>query len=62
MSEKFLSNIAVLPNEYSRIFHFVADADFNTNCPSPYRLERIANEVDRYLKYKRKCIEKYGQV
>lgn len=38
--------------EYSRISHMIFLADFNTNYPSANRIDRIANEINEYLKYK----------
>jgi hypothetical protein len=38
--------------EYSRIPHVVYLADFNTNHPNPSRIDRIASEINEYLKYK----------
>ena len=29
--------------------------DFNTNYPNPNRIDRIAREVDEYLKWNHKC-------
>ena len=43
-------------SEYSRIPHMIYPGDFNTNHPVPNRIDRIAREIDEYLKYKRKCI------
>ena len=41
-------------NEYSRIPHTVCLADFDTNHPNTNRIDRIASEINEYLKYKRK--------
>ena len=45
------------PDEYSRIPHMVYATDFNTNHPIPNRIDRIASEINEYLKYKRKNID-----
>ena len=40
--------------EYSRIPHMIYLDDFNTKHPSASRIDRIASEINEYLKYKRK--------
>lgn len=40
--------------EYSRIYHMVCLADFDTSHPNPNRIDRIASEINEYLKYKNK--------
>ena len=44
----------ITPSEYSRIPHMIYPDDFNMNHPNPNRIDRIAGEIDEYLKYKRK--------
>ena len=46
-------------DEYSRINHMVCLVDFDTNHPNPNRIDRIASEIDEYLKYKRKYENSY---
>ena len=43
------------PEEYSRIPHVICLADFNTNYPNTNRIDRIASEINEYLKHKREC-------
>ena len=45
------------PDEYSRIPHKICPDDFNTNYPNSNRIDRIASEINEYLKYKRKNTE-----
>ena len=45
------------PSEYARIPHMIYAADFNTNHPTSNHVDRIASEIDRYLKWKRKYME-----
>lgn len=45
------------PNEYSRIPHKICLGDFNTNYPNTNRIDRIASEINEYLKHKRKNTE-----
>ena len=52
-----LHNRLVSPDEYSRIPHMICLADFDTNRPNPNRINRIATEINEYLKYKHKNIE-----
>ena len=40
------------PDEYSRISHTICLADFNTNYPNPNRINRIASEINEYVKTK----------
>jgi hypothetical protein len=54
ITQKMLHN-GVNPSEYSRIPHMIYESDFNTNHPSANRIERIAREIDEYMKWKRKC-------
>lgn len=42
----------VAPSEYSRIPHVIYPNDFNTNHPIPNRIDRIASEIDEYMKWK----------
>ncbi len=42
--------------EYSRIPHVIYLDDFNTNYPASNRVERIAREIDEYIKWKQKHI------
>lgn len=44
----------ITPAEYSRIPHMICLADFNTNHPNPNRINRIASEINEYLRYKNK--------
>lgn len=44
----------IKPDEYCRISHIIAPSDFNTNYPNPDRVNRIAREIEEYLKYKKK--------
>lgn len=34
-----------------RIDCTITEADFNTNYPNPYRIDYIARDIHRYLKY-----------
>lgn len=43
-----------IPTELSRAPHMVCLADFNTSHPNLNRINRIANEINDYLKYKNK--------
>lgn len=47
----------ISPGEYSRISHVIYPEDFNTNYPASNRVERIAREIDEYIKWKQKNIE-----
>lgn len=40
--------------EYCRIPHVICSADFDTSRPVPNRINRIANEINEYLRWKRK--------
>lgn len=53
---EMLYNGVITPSEYSRIPHIIVEDDFDTNRPSPYRIDRIAREIDGYLKYKRNTL------
>lgn len=44
----------VNPNKYSRTSHVICLADFDTSHPNPNRINRIANEINEYLKWERK--------
>ena len=44
----------VEPTEYSRIPHMIYLSDFNTSYPNRNRIDRIASEINEYLKYKNK--------
>ena len=46
----------ISPEEYSRIHHMIYLEDFNTNHPNTGRIDRIAREIEEYLKYKHKNI------
>ena len=50
---KTLDN-GIAPSEYSRIPHTICLADFDTNHPNTNRIDRIASEINEYLKHKRK--------
>lgn len=39
-------------DEYSRIPHVICLADFNTSYPTSNRINRIASEINEYLRYK----------
>lgn len=54
---EMLNSGVISPMEYSRIPHMIVEADFFTNRPNPYRVDRIASEINDYLKYKRKNAE-----
>lgn len=54
---KMLYEGFIRPDELSRIPHMIYPADFNTNYPSLDRIDRIANEINEYLKYKHKNTE-----
>ena len=57
MTEReMLYNGVITPSEYSRIPHMIVEDDFDTYRPSLYRVDRIAREIDEYLKYKRKAL------
>lgn len=45
----------VSAEEYSRIPHMIYLGDFNTNYPSPNRIDRIASEINDYLRHMSKC-------
>ena len=47
-------------DEYSRIPHVIYLDDFNTNYPTSNRVERIAREIDEYIKWKQKHIKMKG--
>ena len=40
------------PVEYCRVPHVVCQADFNTSYPNPNRINRIASEINEYLRHK----------
>lgn len=42
------------PEEYPRISHTICLDDFNTNYPNTRRVDRIASEINEYLKRKNK--------
>ena len=42
----------IVYTESSRIPHMIYLADFNTNYPSSSRIDRIASEINEYLRYK----------
>ena len=52
--EKEMLNGGIKPDEYSHISHVVCSADFNTNYPASNRINRIASEINEYLRYKNK--------
>ena len=54
IAQKILHGGLISPDEYSRIPHMVCLADFDTNHPAPNRIDRIASEINEYLRYKRK--------
>ena len=43
----------ISPEEYPRIQHTICLDDFNTNYPNRNRIDRIANEINKYLKHKK---------
>lgn len=55
IEKKFYGVIS--PDEYSRIPHVIYPEDFNTNYPASNRVDRIAREIDEYIKWKQKNIE-----
>ena len=55
--QKTLHN-GIAPSEYSRIPHMIDLADFDTNHPNPNRIDRIASEINEYLKRKCKHIDR----
>ena len=56
-TEQEMLHDGVNPAEYSRIPHSVCLDDFNTNYPNSNRIDRIAGEINEYLKNKRKYAE-----
>ena len=50
-----ISHNGISPSECFRIPHMIYEADFNTNYPIPNRIDRIAREIDEYMRWKRKC-------
>ena len=54
---KKILRAGIAPSEYSRIPHMVYLNDFNTNHPASNRIDRIAREINEYMKWKRKCAE-----
>lgn len=42
------------PVECSRAPHTICLADFDTNYPNTNRIDRIASEIDEYLRHKQK--------
>ena len=44
----------VNPDEYASIPHMIYFSDFNTNYPSPNRIDRIASEISECVKWKYK--------
>ena len=58
VEKKFYGGIS--PEEYSRIPHVIYSSDFNTNYPTSNLVERIAREIDEYIKWKQKHIETKG--
>ena len=56
MIQKIL-HTGIAPSECSRVPHMIYEADFNTNHPVPNRINRLASEINEYLKYKHKNIE-----
>ena len=51
--QKILRN-GFTPVDYSHIPHMICLSDFNTNYPSTNRIDRIAREINEYLKYCKK--------
>ena len=47
----------VSSSEYSCIPHMIYPNDFNTSHPIPNHIDRIAREIDEYMKWKRKYME-----
>lgn len=56
IAKEILRN-GISPSEYSRAPHTVCLSDFDTNHPCANRIERIASEINEYMKWKRKCAE-----
>lgn len=41
-------------SEYDRLTYVISEADFNTGCPNPNRIDKIASEINNYLIHRRK--------
>lgn len=54
------NELEITPEEHSRIwFGELTECDFCTCCPNPYRVEKVANGINRYMSYKKKQMEMY---
>ena len=49
----------ITPDEYSRIYYEISEADFNTSGPNLQRIDKLARGINEYLKFKRKHMEGY---
>ena len=52
-----MCNGFVAPEEFLRTPHIILEGDFSTNYPSQSRINRVACEIDEYLRRKRKYME-----
>lgn len=51
--------LRITPDEYSRIYYEISEADFNTSGPNLQRIDKLARGIYEYLKFKRKHMEGY---
>ena len=52
IEKNYLYNgVRLIEGKLSSVPHVVSFADFNTNYPNPNRINRIASEINEYLKY-----------
>lgn len=49
------------PDEWNRLGSVLTEQDFNTYHPPSGRIEKIAQELDRYRKYKVKHSGEWGE-
>lgn len=54
---KMWNNCVIGRGECCRIHNVITLSDFSTSYPNPNRINRIANELNEYLRYKYKNIE-----
>ena len=52
------SRVIVTPDESHYMFCDICEGDFDTSKPNPYRIERMAREINAYLIYKKRIKEK----
>lgn len=57
INKKNMCNGFVAPEEFLRTPHIILEGDFSTNYPSQSRINRVACEIDEYLRRKRKYME-----